>query len=255
MAPFTPADPYLLVASLQFFTEGSAATAPDTPRQLVFSFGKECVSVNRFEESALSVHLSQYAVVWRVGEQPVVAGKLVLGADALVLQGADVPDGLRIGFDELTSVAVGRGQADRINGAKSLVLTRGCGDEVRIGAPFGDFGVVSDLAEVLTLLHTARAADTRVVVVLPIKRGTAEKARRLVDEGPPFDVDRLALERHHVFVTEQEVVFFFEGASAAAVVEALAQSPRVLKTAVRWRDVLAGRPRIAEEGFAWTRRR
>jgi hypothetical protein len=48
-------------------------------------------------------------------------------------------------------------------------------------------------------------------------------------------------------------VFFFEGDSATAAVEALSRSPRVLNAAVRWRGILAGRPRLAEERFGWTR--
>jgi hypothetical protein len=36
--------------------------------------------------------------------------------------------------------------------------------------------------------------------------------------------------------------------------DALARSPGVLKAAVRWRGILAGRPRLAEERFGWTQR-
>jgi hypothetical protein len=69
--------------------------------------------------------------------------------------------------------------------------------------------------------------------------------------GTPFEVEAIGLERHHVFVSEQEVVFFFEGGNAATVVTALLRSPEVLKTAVRWRRILAGPPRLAEERFGW----
>jgi hypothetical protein len=95
------------------------------------------------------------------------------------------------------------------------------------------------------------------VHVLPslfrFKRGSAEAARQLVEEGPPFELERLGLERHHVFVSEREVVFFFEGESASAAVDALSRSPRVLGAAVRWRGILDGRPRLAAEQFGWTR--
>lgn len=76
---------------------------------------------------------------------------------------------------------------------------------------------------------------------------------RLVEEGPPFDIQVLGLERHHVFVSEREVLFFFEGDSAAAAVDALSRSRRVLNVAVRWRGIVGGRPRLAEERFRWTR--
>ena len=57
----------------------------------------------------------------------------------------------------------------------------------------------------------------------------------MVEEGPPFEVERLGLERHQVFVSEREVVFFFEGDNATAAVDALSRNPRVLNAAVRWR--------------------
>ena len=58
----------------------------------------------------------EYAVGWRTGTGPTSSGKLELGADDLVLHGSGEPDGLRIPFDELSSVEIGRGTAERING-------------------------------------------------------------------------------------------------------------------------------------------
>lgn len=97
------------------------------------------------------------------------------------------------------------------------------------------------------------AAQACIAVVVPIRRGTPEEGRRLVEEGPPFDVEGLGLERHHVFVSEREVVFLFEGDDATAAVDALSRGPNVLKAAVRLRGILAGRPRLAEERFGWRR--
>jgi hypothetical protein len=90
-------------------------------------------------------------------------------------------------------------------------------------------------------------------VILPIRRGAAEAAQHLVAEGPPFDLEDVGLDRHHVFVSEREAVFFFEGASAPAAIETLSQSATVLKAAVRWRRIVGGPPRLAYEQFGWTR--
>ena len=147
---------------------------------------------------------------------------------------------------------IGRGTAERINGDKSLVLERPSCERVVVAA-LGGVGLLAELTDLLARLRAERAARARVAVVVPIKRGTAEAARRLVEEGPPFDVERLGLERHHVFVSEREVVFFFEGDSAAAAVDALSRSAPVVSAVVRWRGILAGRPRLAEERFGWTR--
>ena len=194
----------------------------------------------------------EYAVVWRTGDGPTSSGRLELGDDDLVLHGSGEPDGLRIPFDELSSVETGRGAAERINGDKSLVLERPSCERVLVAA-LGGAGLLGELTDLLAQLRAKRAARACVAVVVPIKRGTAEAARRMVEEGPPFEVERLGLERHQVFVSEREVVFFFEGDNATAAVDALSRNPRVLNAAVRWRGILAGRPRLAEERFGWTR--
>ncbi len=193
-----------------------------------------------------------YAVVWRTGEGPPSSGRLEVGDDALVLHGSSAPEGLRITFDELSSVEIGRGACERVNGDKSLVLERHSCERVLVAA-LGGVGLLGELNELLARLRAEHVARARVAVVVPIRRGKAELARRLVEEGPPFDIEDVGLERHHVFVGEREVVFFFEGDQAATAVNALARSPGVLKAAARWRGILAGRPRLAEERFGWTR--
>jgi hypothetical protein len=199
-------------------------------------------------------HPHDYAVVWRTGDGPTSSGRLEVGEDELVLQGAGAPEGLRIPLDELSSVEIGRAAGERVNGDKSLVLERPSCERVLVAA-LGGVGLLGEITDLLARLRAERAARACVAVVVPIRRGTAEAARRLVEEGPPFDLERLELERHHVFVGEREVVFFFEGESATEVVDALSRSPGVLKAAFRWRGILAGRPRLAEERFGWKRTR
>jgi hypothetical protein len=193
----------------------------------------------------------EYAAVWRTGDGPTSSGKLEFGDDDLVLHGSGEPEGLRIPFDELSSVEIGRGAAERINGDKSLVLERHSCERVLVAA-LGGVGLLGELNDLLARLRAERAERACVAVVVPIKRGAAEAARRLVEEGPPFDVEGLGLERHHVFVSEGEVVFFFEGDNATAAVDALSGSPGVLRAAARWHRILGGRPRLAEERFGWT---
>jgi hypothetical protein len=204
--------------------------------------------------SAEGVHKSphDYAVVWRTGDGPTSSGRLELAEDELVLHGAGGPEALRIPFAELSSVEIGRGAGERINGDKSVVLERPSCERVLVAA-LGGVGLLGELSDLLARLRAEHAARACVAVVVPIRRGTAEEARRLVEEGPPFDVEHLGIERHHVFVSEREAVFYFEGDSAAAAVDAISRSPGVLKAAMRWRGILAGRPRLAEERFGWTR--
>jgi hypothetical protein len=193
----------------------------------------------------------EYAAVWRTADGPTSSGKLEVGADDLVLHGSG-EDELRIPFDELSSVEIGRAAGERVNGHKALVLERHSCERVLVAA-LGGVGLLGELTDLLARLRAEHAARACVAIVVPIKRGTAEAARRLVEEGPPFELERVGLERHHVFVSEHEVVFFFEGESASAAVDALSRSPPVLNAALRWRGILAGRPRLAEEQFGWTR--
>lgn len=197
-----------------------------------------------------------YAVVWREASGPVCAGKLELGESALTLQGSGPCSSLEqssIVYDDLTGVRVGRAPADRINGRQSVILDRGAAPPISIGAISG-LGIVSELAQVLAELLSEQVRNaSRVVVVVPIKRGAAERARALIRSGPPFDLEQVPLDRHHVFVTDREVVFLFEGWNVRRAVERLVRSPGVWKAAAAWKDCLAGRPRLAEEGFSWVR--
>ena len=94
---------------------------------------------------------------------------------------------------------------------------------------------------------------SRVVVVAPLREDARETARLLVEKGPPFDLRATALDRHQVHLTDREVVFVFEGSDARAAVESLVGDPGIWKAAPAWRGCLAGRPRIADETFAWAR--
>jgi hypothetical protein len=200
-------------------------------------------------------HPRDYAVAWRTGDGPISIGRLELGEEELVLRGSSGPEKLRIRLDEISAVEIGRGAAERINGNKSLVLERPSCERVLVAAvtALGGAGLVGELNELLARLRAEHVARARVAVVVPIKRGTAEAARQLVEEGPPFEIEHLGLERHHVFLSEREVVFVFDGESATTAVNTLLRSPDVLRAAVRWRRILAGRPRLAEERFDWAR--
>lgn len=92
-----------------------------------------------------------YAVVWRAGEDPIASGRLQLGEDELVLHGGSAPEGLRIRFDELASVEIGRGQGERINGDKTLVLERRSGERVLVG-------VLSEFVDLLARGEEGRRA-------------------------------------------------------------------------------------------------
>jgi hypothetical protein len=67
---------------------------------------------------------NDYAVVWRTDNGPTCCGRLELGDEELVLNGAAAPQGFRIRLSELFSVEIGRAPGDRINGENCLVCRR-----------------------------------------------------------------------------------------------------------------------------------
>jgi hypothetical protein len=96
-------------------------------------------------------------------------------------------------------------------------------------------------------------ASSRLVVVAPLKDGMRERAAELIEDGPPFEPEGNALAGHEVYVTDREVVFVFEAEQPRAALEELAGDPSVWRAARAWREILAGRPRLAQQAYGWSR--
>ena len=94
---------------------------------------------------------------------------------------------------------------------------------------------------------------SRLVLVVPLKEGAAGRARELLREGPPFELETTHLERHEVFLNEHEAVFVFDTAGEAPALELEAGNPLLREAAAAWREIMAGRPRKAETAFSWER--
>jgi hypothetical protein len=92
----------------------------------------------------------------------------------------------------------------------------------------------------------------RAVVVLPLREGVREQAAELLRGGPPFDPEEVGLDRHHVFLTDQEVVYVFE-ADDIDVAERLIGDESFWLAAAAWKDLVAGPPRLAEDVYSWIR--
>ena len=93
----------------------------------------------------------------------------------------------------------------------------------------------------------------RVAVVAPLKYGAYQDAKELVESGPPFDPTETPLVCHEVFLSDAEVVFVFEGPDVGEAVAQLVADPSIWRVAGAWADLLAGKPRIAEESYRWSR--
>jgi hypothetical protein len=92
-----------------------------------------------------------------------------------------------------------------------------------------------------------------LVVVVPLRPGAREEARRLLEAGPPFELEATRFHRHTVYLTDAEVVFVFEGTGKSRALDLSAEDPNLWKAARAWHELTAGRPRIAHMLFAWER--
>ena len=196
---------------------------------------------------------SSYGVVWREQSLPVATGKLELLPDALRFEG--MADG-RPTTRERSRRAKKRGRterpSDRLNGCPSLVVERRSGRPITI-ASVGQTGVVAELAERLASLQLGPDARRRTAFVLPLGDGGYAPALDLLREGPPFNPEETGLDRHEVYLTQNEVVFVFESRLGTGALEPLLADPALWLSAAAWGDLLAGPPRVAEDVYSWER--
>jgi hypothetical protein len=97
-------------------------------------------------------------------------------------------------------------------------------------------------------------AMQRIAVIAKLREGAADEARELLDAGPPFDPDALGFDRHAVYVSDDEVIFIFEGARVASLVRTLSAAGGGTRQAfAAWEPLIVGLPRLAQEAYFWQR--
>ena len=197
---------------------------------------------------------TSYGVVWQEESRQPATGRLELTGQALRLESlADSePTTREIAYDSLTGVRIGRKSGDRLGGRPTLVLERRSGQPIRI-ASVAQSSVVAEIAERLAAYRLGPEADRRLAVVVPLKDGSRDAVRALLQAGPPFDPAETHVDRHQVFLTRDEVVFVFESRLGAQAFEPLLTEPELWKIAASWREHVAGPPRVAEDVYAWAR--
>lgn len=196
-----------------------------------------------------------YAVVWREGDEPLASGRLEVRSRSVVFDGARKgnPVEREIPIENLLTIRVGRSREDRLDGQPSLVLERRTGQAIRVSS-VAQPGIVSELAQRLIGLQLGREGATqRALVVVPLREGSHQRARELVDAGPPFDPEPTGLARHHVFLLEHEALFLFETDAGTQALEDLLTEPGLWRSADAWHEIVAGPPQIAEDAFSWVR--
>jgi hypothetical protein len=113
--------------------------------------------------------------------------------------------------------------------------------------------VFAEIAEHLAGLQFGPVVRRRTAVVIPLVEGSHDAVRALVAAGPPFDPDRVGLDRHDVFLTPSEAIFVFESRLGDKALEPLLEQPELWQSAAAWREHVAGPPTIAEDVYSWRR--
>jgi hypothetical protein len=196
---------------------------------------------------------ASYAVTWQEGAGSVRSGKLELRPSRLVLEGA-IGSELHsrvVEYEDLRSVQIVRSPYERLYGLPTLLVGTRSADPLKI-AGLSQPGIITELAEGLTSMLDGEPRSSRLALLLPLKEGSRERAKALLERGPPFDPEAVGLERHHVFLTEQEAIFVFE-ASSIDEVERLGSDPSLWSAAAGWKELVAGPPRLAEDAYSWVR--
>ena len=91
----------------------------------------------------------------------------------------------------------------------------------------------------------------RLVVTLKLRKGTQERAAKLIAAGPPFDPSDLGLARHAVYLGDDLVIFAFEGEDVEQRLRVLIDDPVRSASFASWVPLLAGRPALVHEVYYW----
>ncbi len=94
----------------------------------------------------------------------------------------------------------------------------------------------------------------QLVVVVPLKEGSYEEAKRLLAGGPPMDLSESHFDHHEVHLTTSEAVFVFTTPNdIPPTLNVRADDPTFWRAARAWQPLIDGRPRKAETVFSWAR--
>jgi hypothetical protein len=99
--------------------------------------------------------------------------------------------------------------------------------------------------------HWPDESGNRVVVLARLKDGVRDRAAELIAAGPPFDPGEHGFERHAVYLSTREVIFFFEGPEASRRVADIANDNATSAFFTAWAPLLDDSPGLAHEFYYW----
>lgn len=193
---------------------------------------------------------TSYPAVWAEAEGPRHSGSVAMGDDGLELADGEQTTARLVRYADVIAVEVVRDPAERLNGYPTLRIDQRRAAPLRISA-FG-LGIVGELAELLdAAIANKQELPQLLGVVVPLRKGALADAAALIEQGPPFDLEALGIERHDVLLSDREAIFVFEGTRLGATLERLVRDPSAWQTAPHWARLITGPPRLAEPRFGW----
>jgi hypothetical protein len=195
---------------------------------------------------------TSYAAIWAQAEEPPRSGSVTLGDEGLELTGGQaLPMGEAqvVRYADVIGVEVVRDSVQRLNGYPTLRIERRRAPAFRISTI--GLGVLGELNELLGTAIAKQSQPQVVGIVVPLRKRALADAAALIEQGPPFDLEALGVERHDVLLSEHEALFLFEGMRLDETMERLVRDPSVWQAASGWARVIAGPPRLAEQRFGW----
>jgi len=191
-----------------------------------------------------------YGVVWREQDAE-QAGRLEVGPLTLRLTALDDEHAVvrELAFDAVTAVELRPPGGGTLH--TTVVLTSRDGRTVEIESAVERW-ILGELVESV-FVHNLRGGrgGQRILVALELKPGCRDAAQQLLRAGPPFDPSGTALRLHDVFLLEDEALFLFDTDDRDDL-ERLAE-PRFWQAAAAWAELMAGRVRLADHAYSWTR--
>ena len=150
---------------------------------------------------------------------------------------------LEIPYSDLVEVRIGRRTSERLNGYATLILERATLPPVHV-APLG-VAMLPEISDLLTTL-SQRAGGDVLAVLVPLKPGCLDRARKLLAKGPPLDPASLGLSSHDVYLRDGEAIFVFRGSNVRAQVSKAIRHPAIWRAGLAWQRCFAAPPRIVE---------
>ncbi len=191
---------------------------------------------------------TSYAAIWAEAEQPACTGSVSLIEEGVALRGGPA-DARLVRYADVIAVEVVRDPSLRLNSYPTLRIERRGAPPLRVSTI--GLGVLGELNELLATAIANEEPQQLVAIVVPLRKRTVADAAELIEQGPPFDLAALGVERHDVLLSEREAIFLFEGKQVNEAVRRLVRDTSVWQAAAGWARLIAAPPRLAGQRFGW----